>query len=410
MEAKFLRSDSNIGVVPMKVFSPSFPPDDTSTGVYIHVPFCRSRCLYCGFVTNLHDPELEEPYVRSVVHEIELWSERIAQGDFTISRQVDTIYFGGGTPSLIRPERIVRLIEAVHQHFCVADSPETTLEINPATADVSALRMLREAGVTRASLGIQSLDDAELQAMGRPHTARDALDAFEDLRRVGFAHISVDLIAGFPGQTRETVGRSLKDSLALGPEHLSVYLLEVKPHTRLAADIRGSIVPAPDDDLIADLYEDICAVTVASGYDHYEISNFSQPGFASRHNLKYWQDKVFLGCGPAAHGMTGRMRYAHKDVLADYQQAVNEGTLPFARVDELSPETRFKDALIMGLRLVQGLNLDLIGRRYGVDARAFVLETVGDLCRAGLCVLQDETLRLTERGRLLSNLVFERWV
>jgi oxygen-independent coproporphyrinogen III oxidase len=396
--------------VPMKAFSPSFPPDDTPIGMYIHVPFCRSRCHYCGFVTNLHDPDLEEPYVRSVMQEVALWSERISRGDFTISPQVDTIYFGGGTPSLLSPERIERLIRAVRQFFRVIDTPEITLEINPATVDRHALRMLREAGVTRASLGIQSLHDAELQAMGRPHSARDALDSFENLRRAGFDNISVDLIAGFPGQTRESLAQSLTQSLGLGPEHLSVYLLEVKPHTRLAADIRDRVVPAPDDDLVADLYEDICTVATARGYAHYEISNFCRPRFASRHNLKYWQDRVFLGCGPAAHGMTGRHRYANKDGLADYQGALDQGMLPCARMDELTADTRFRDALIMGLRLVRGLDLDLIGLRYAVDARAFVVETVGDLCEAGLCVLQGHTLRLTDKGRLLSNLVFARWV
>ncbi len=202
----------------MKSFSPSFPADDTSTGVYIHVPFCRSRCHYCGFVTNIHDPDLEEPYVRSVIREIELWSEQITQGSFTVSTQVDTLYFGGGTPSLLRPERIVRLIQAVRQSFRVVDFPEITLEVNPATADRPALRMLREAGVTRASLGIQSLHDAELRAMGRPHTAQDARDAFEDLRRAGFENISVDLIAGFPGQTRRVRGSESHGlSLALEP-------------------------------------------------------------------------------------------------------------------------------------------------------------------------------------------------
>ena len=394
----------------MTTFTPSFPLDDTPIGVYIHVPFCRSRCHYCGFVTNPHDSDLEEPYVRAVIQEIQLWSERIARGEFSINSEVDTLYFGGGTPSLLEPERVLRIVEAVRKCFRVVESPEITLEINPATADRTALRRLRNAGVNRASLGIQSLHDAELRAMSRPHTVQDALDAFDDLRDAGFENVSVDLIAGFPGQTREFVARSVREALSLEPEHLSVYLLEVKPGTILAANIQAQTVPEPDEDLIADLYEDICSAAAGRGYEQYEIANFCLPGHASLHNLKYWQDRVFLGVGAAAHGMTGRHRYANTGDLHEYEQAVSQPLLPCAHMQELTPETRFKDALIMGLRLVKGLDLDVLGCAYRVDARAYVEETIGDLSEAGLFVIQGSTLRLTDRGRLLSNVVFARWV
>lgn len=346
----------------------------------------------------------------AVIREIRLWSEQIGQGEFRINRDVDTVYFGGGTPSLVSPDRIVRILDTVRECFVVAEAPEITLEINPATADRSALALLRRAGVNRASLGVQSLRDEELRAMARPHSAQDALAAFEDLREVGFDNVSVDLIAGFPGQTRRSVQHTVERALALRPEHVSVYLLEVKAGTPLARAIESGSVPQPDDDLIADMYEDICAEAAASGYEQYEIANFALPGHASRHNLKYWQDQVFLGVGAAAHGMTGRHRYANREDLADYEQAVHAGMLPLAQVAALTAETRFKDALIMGLRLVAGVDLDVLGSSYGVDARAYVLETIGDLSDADLYVLDGTRLRLTDKGRLLSNVVFARWV
>jgi oxygen-independent coproporphyrinogen III oxidase len=412
-------------------FAPSYPPVDDKTGIYVHVPFCKSRCRYCGFVTNLHHQEWEERYLRDVIREMELWRERIDAGDCAVSDKVDTLYFGGGTPSLLRQEQLIGILAAFRRLFRIASDAEVTLEINPATVDRSALRTLRKAGFNRASLGIQSLLDSELQAMGRPHSARGALDAFRDLRATGFDNLSADLLSGFPGQTRESVARTLQGIVDLKPEHISVYLLEAKAGTPLSGDIDSGRVSPPDDDLAADLYEDVCGALSDAGYDQYEISNFSRPGRVARHNLKYWQDRIFLGFGPGAHGMTGRNRYAHVDALDAYSSAIGRGRLPIAWVAELTPETRFKEALIMGLRLVSGLDLSLLGRRYGVDARSFVLQTAGDLiaiadgdggkgspwgwggsegAETRLAGLRGDMLALTARGRLLSNVIFRRWV
>jgi oxygen-independent coproporphyrinogen-3 oxidase len=322
----------------------------------------------------------------------------------------DTLYFGGGTPSLLRPESISKLVSACTSFFRVVESPEITLEVNPATSTRPALRELRLAGVNRISLGIQSLNDDELLCMGRPHTASEAVSAFNDLRAAGFHNISVDLIAGFPGQSVESVASSLHRVLDLEPEHLSIYLVDIKSGTQLDALIREGALPAPDDDLAADLYDFIGEAATKAGYEHYEISNFARDGRFSRHNLKYWQDKIYLGLGAGAHGMTGRHRYANSEVLGDYQDTVREGRLPLASLSQLTPEVRFKDALIMGLRLVNGLDLSLLGERYGVDAVGFVRDTIGDLDQSGLFRFEGNTLLLTHRGRLLSNIIFSRWV
>jgi oxygen-independent coproporphyrinogen-3 oxidase len=249
-----------------------------------------------------------------------------------------------------------------------------------------------------------------LRRMGRRHTAEDALWAFAELRDAGFDNISLDLIAGYPGQERDTFVESLRRALQLRPEHISAYLLEVKPGTPLAKDIAQGVSPPVDDDLAADMYEDLLRITGEHGYEHYEISNFALPGLRSRHNLKYWRDVPFLGLGAAAHGMTGRVRYAHVEDTRQYIAKVRNGDLPFSDYRELTGEERLKDALIMGLRLVEGIDLGLLSDRYRVDIRPFIEETIGDLIEIGLCERIGDRLRLTDRGRLLSNMVFTRWL
>jgi len=387
-----------------------FPLDDGPAGIYIHVPFCRSRCTYCAFVTNLYSRDLEESYLRSLRREIELWSRGHCDGMLNPKVAADTIYFGGGTPSTLNPVHVARLLDCCRSGFHIDGSAEITLEINPATVSRVGLADLRQAGVNRVSLGVQSLDDNELAAMGRRHTAEEALLTFAELRSAGFTNISVDLIAGFPGQSRQSVAATIRTVVRLAPEHVSVYLLEIKEGTRLDALIRrGSVLP-PDDDLAADLYDDVRKQLTKAGYVHYEISNFARAGCFSKHNLKYWQDAVFVGLGPGAHGMTGRHRYANVYDFGAYVNRLDRGLLPFGSVTPLTPWGRFKDSLIMGARLVEGLDLKRLGQRYGIDAVEYVESTAGDLREAGLFVLEGGMLTLTDRGRLISNTLFARWV
>jgi oxygen-independent coproporphyrinogen-3 oxidase len=394
----------------MNDLKPAFPKDEQPFGIYIHVPFCLSRCVYCGFATTVYDPAQEEPYINAVIREMKLWgSEGDLQAPFATS-QADTIYIGGGTPSLLHVERLIMLIEGCKSCFRITPDPEITVEINPATAGPEAFRKMRAAGVNRASLGVQSFHDDELRAMGRPHTVSEAVSTFQELREAGFDNISVDLIAGFPGQSLDTLRISLEKVFELGPEHISAYLLEVKPGTRLERLLQRSEMPPIDEDLVADTYEQTVSQAQRAGYEQYEISNFAKPGKRSRHNLKYWRDGIFLGLGAAATGMNGRARYVNIEDPAMYVDAISRATLPQASLTELTPETRFKDALIMGLRLVEGMDLGLLGRRYQVDAKNFILATVGDLAEEGLFTLDHDRLSLTPRGRLLSNTVFARWV
>lgn len=389
---------------------PSLPHDEGPAGIYIHVPFCKGRCIYCGFTTNLYDPDSVDRYVRGVLREMELWNASEGKEFLPPGTTADTLYFGGGTPSLLKPNQISTLIEVCRSYFSLSSEPEVTIEVNPATATRAELRELRLEGVNRVSLGVQSFDDEDLRFMGRLHSSQDAYRAYEDLRQAGFENISVDLIAGMPNSDGTSVLNTLKQAIALGPEHLSIYLLEIKEGTALDALIGTGAVPAPDDDLAADLYEAICSIAAESRYEQYEISNFAREGKFALHNLKYWQDSIFLGLGPGAHGMTGRRRYANLSDLKAYDASIRRDRLPLATVTELTALSRFKDAMIMGLRLVRGVNLAILGDRYGIDAAAFVVKTISDLESHGLFQIENGVLTLTPRGRLLSNVIFSRWV
>ncbi len=416
-------------------FDPRFPETEDSMGLYVHIPFCLNRCHYCGFSTSPYAQGQIDPYVDGVCREASLRAD---------STPVQSIYFGGGTPSLLGASATASMLDACRAHFSLTASPEITLEINPVGPNLDP-KALRSIGVNRVSLGAQSFIDAELKLMGRRHSAVEAIAAFHALRKAGFTDISVDLLAGYPTQNPASLGRSIKTALDLDPEHVSVYLLEVKEDTPLARHISDGLIAAPDDDATADLYELLCETLTNAGYEHYEISNFAKPGHRSQHNLGYWRDRLYVGLGAGAHGMLrvighqepcnplqplsllagfhrtqtslqagalserGR-RYANVSDPIEYVRLIEEGRTPEAAVWEQSPLERFRDALIMGSRLTEGVDLRLLGRRYGMDAHRYVQETVGDLADAGLFTLTAERLRLTARGILLSNVVFARWV
>ncbi|MEW6350986.1 MAG: radical SAM family heme chaperone HemW [Thermodesulfobacteriota bacterium] len=389
---------------------PMFPaPSEEPLGIYVHVPFCKSRCAYCGFVTFPYRDELVDEYLSALAQEIRHKASALPRNRADKIPFFDTIYIGGGTPSVLPGTMLRELIDLCRTCFRVSDRAEVTVEANPGTVSRSALKDWQRAGVNRVSLGVQSLNARELTLMGRRHSAHDARASFRELRDAGFENISVDLIAGYPEQTVDSVLASLEGITELGPEHLSVYLLEVKHGTRLETEIREGLVKPVDDDIAADMYEEICRVSRSEGFEHYELSNFARNGKYSRHNLKYWQDREYVACGAGATGLVCGVRYTGFTDLHEYLRAIHEGA-PAWVAEELSADERFGEALIMGLRLVAGADLDALTDRYGIDARSFVRQTVGDLIDAELCTLNGARLQLTPRGRLLSNMVFARWV
>jgi oxygen-independent coproporphyrinogen-3 oxidase len=363
-------------------------------GIYVQVPFCQTRCTYCNFHTGVVASARFGPYVACVCGEIARHRELYAAAGVSLPAAiadavVDTIYIGGGTPSLLDPAHLERIVDAVEEHF-VTELSEVTLEADPETVTEDKAAAWVTAGINRISFGVQSFCDAELQAAGRMHRRADVYRAAGILREAGIRNISFDLIAGLPKQTRESWGESLESLVELGPEHVSVYLLEVDEGSRLGAELlrggkRYSANDVPGDDEMAEFYETACSVLRADGYEHYEISNWARPGFASRHNLKYWRREPYLGFGAGAHSFSGVERWANAHDAAGYVAALTAGRLPVEQHEKLTTEGALEEELFLGLRQLAGIDLARIEREYGVslDARFAPLTAAGLIERMG---------------------------
>lgn len=373
-------------------------------GLYVHVPFCEVKCSYCHFAIDPRRPDdhRQERYVRAVLTEMAAAEPGRA----------DTLYFGGGTPSLLAASRLGRVVEQARGRFGLPDDAEVTVEANPRDLDEDGYRALRAVGATRLSLGLQTLDDGVLGEMGRLHTAADAFAAVRQARSAGFGSVSVDLILGWPGETVERWRRNLDGVRALAPEHLSLYVLEVEGKTALSHRARQGRLDLPEEDLVADLYGETVHALEALGLRRYEISNFARPGFESRHNAKYWDDQPFLGFGLSAHSYRGDRRWWNHDTFVSYCAGVEECGGAGARAGErrLGPRERAAEAAFTGLRRREGVDLAAFRQRYGAD----LFEEYGENLRlpiaAGLLERSAERLRLTDRGVLLSNEVFQAFV
>jgi oxygen-independent coproporphyrinogen-3 oxidase len=364
-------------------------------GVYVHLPFCARKCAYCHFAIDPARPSeaRRDRYLRALTAEI-----AGAKGG-----AADTIYFGGGTPSLVPAGLIAGLIGTMRARYDLGPDPEITLEANPKDLDERGYAEFLETGVSRLSLGVQSFDDAVLREMLRDHTGAEAAHAAGVARSAGFRNISMDLILGWPGESRERFLESLRRLLDLGPDHVSLYVLETDGRTLVAHRAREGTLRLPDDDLVADLFEEAEDALAAVGLDAYEISNFARPGFESRHNLKYWDDGAFHAFGMSAHGFDEGVRYWNEATFGGYCGAIEaEGT---ARVGArtLSRDERLGDAVMTGLRLRRGIDRARFAARHGVD----VMDRFGDALRpsidAGLLTADPATVRLTRRGVLMSS-------
>jgi oxygen-independent coproporphyrinogen-3 oxidase len=378
----------------------------TRAGIYIHIPFCRARCSYCDFATGTYEGALADAYVRALASEVESFGAA-AEG-----AEADTVYFGGGTPSLLTPEQVGRLMRAVRRRFRVAADAEVTMEMNPGTVTPEALEGFREAGVNRASFGAQTFDEGELKRLGRTHTADDTRRTLSLLRAAGFDNISFDLIAGLPGQTLEGWSRNLDEALALRPQHLSLYLLEVHEGTPLAAQIREGRYHAPDADLAAEMYTLLAARTRLAGYEQYEISNFCLPRRESRHNMKYWTGEPYFGFGCSAHSFDGRRsRWSNERDARRYVELLGTSGSAVVERTELDERDASAEALFLGLRLLgRGVNLAEHRARFRRDVREEYSEDLSRFGEAGLIEFDGDIMRLTPSGALLSNEVFSAFV
>jgi oxygen-independent coproporphyrinogen-3 oxidase len=375
-------------------------------GIYVHIPFCRSRCSYCDFATSLYQSTLAERYVSAVAKEILSFKT-------TGTHLVDTIYFGGGTPSLLSPAQLARILEAIHS--CFGIKPETdlevTLEMNPGTVTLEILQEFRRLGVNRASFGAQTFDDRELARLGRSHTAEETRQTFRSLRDAGFTNVSFDLIAGLPGQTISEWNRNLDEALALRPEHLSFYLLEVHEGTPLADQIRRGMQPCTDDDLAAEMYELMLERACAAGYQHYEISNLCLPAFEARHNSKYWTGKPYYGFGCSAHSFDGKARrWSNERDVGRYAKLVEARDSAIVESTQLSKDEARAEAIFLGMRMMRGVSLQKYQQLFEADLREGHEDDLDRFREAGLIEFDGDLVKLTRSGALLSNEVFSAFI
>jgi oxygen-independent coproporphyrinogen-3 oxidase len=352
----------------------------------------------------MYSADLAERYVLNLVREIASWRE-------VEPETVDTIYFGGGTPSLLSPTQLESLLNATRQRFTISPHAEITLEINPGSAKEETLRSFRSLGINRASFGAQTFDDSELARLGRSHNADDTRRTFRYLRDAGFDNVSFDLIAGLPGQTMAGWQRNLDEALTLRPDHLSFYLLEVHQGTPLADHIKKGIQPTPDDDLAAEMYAVMLDRASQAGYEHYEISNLCLPGFDSRHNTKYWTAAPYYGFGCSAHSYDGDYRrWANERDIARYLGMIESGSSAVASETLLTEADRQAEAVFLGLRMMQGFSFTEYQQLFGADLRTKHETDLTRFREAGLIESSGDIFKLTRAGALLSNEVFAAFV
>ena len=357
------------------------------TALYIHVPFCQRRCAYCGFYSTTH-AELQDAYVAALLREM---------AARPCADEIGTVYLGGGTPSQLGEERLGRILSRARVYYNICADAEVTVEVNPDDVTPSLVSALREAGVNRVSMGIQSFDDGELHAVGRRHTAEEACRAVETLSRGGISNISIDLMYGLPGQTLESFARSIDAALRLPVQHISSYALSVEPGTPLAARLQsGSFVEASDEQMLA-MYTLLRERLTAAGYEHYEISNFARPGYASRHNSSYWDGTPYIGLGPGAHGYDGHhTRRANAPDLRAYIAAPDDAP---HTLEHLTPDALYDELVFTRLRTRRGLSVAEVP----ADRRDYLLHMAAPHIVSGRLTLTDNVLRLTPAALFISD-------
>ena len=396
--------------------------------LYLHIPFCVTKCNYCDFNTYAGIEDLMPEYVSAMVEEIGMWGEGL--GDEAL---VATIFFGGGTPSLLPVDDVTRILDACQRGFNFESGVEVTLESNPGDLSVEHLEGLRGAGVNRLSIGAQSFSDAHLLALTRRHSAAEAERAFLMVREAGFDNVNLDLMFGLPRQTLEEWKESVTRVVGLGPEHLSLYALTLEEGTPLHRDVYRGGTPEPDSDLAAEMYQYAMEALGESGYEQYEISNWAKAGRGCRHNLVYWRNEQYLGIGAGAHSFLGGCRFAEERNPRRYVNRVGEleavggwgrlpvgdreamaeslkGKGPVSEVEVISEAVEMGETMMMGLRLMEGVSGEGFRGQFGRSLGSVFGRDLEEMRALGLLEEEGDRWRLTDRGKLLGNEVFQRFV
>jgi oxygen-independent coproporphyrinogen III oxidase len=362
-------------------------------GLYIHIPFCREKCAYCDFY-SITDHLLIDRFVAALKQEAAM---TLSEKGLT----VDSLYIGGGTPSILKEDQIIGIINFIYNQANIYINSEITIEVNPESVRHEWLKAVREAGANRVSIGIQSFDDKALSFLGRIHSVSQGREAVAAARAAGFDNVGLDVIYGFPGQTRAGLEADLKQAIALGPEHISCYMLTIEPGTPLEGALRRKAFQPLPDSRQGDLFLAAAEVLTGNGYLHYEISNFARgPETRARHNTKYWQRVPYVGLGPAAHSYSGSARsWNVRDVTA-YVESLSGGRLPRLSEEVLTVRQKMMEALYLGLRLADGLEIDAFNREFAVDFQALFAPVLQEHLSAGLMEMAQGRCRLSTRGML----------
>ncbi|MBT4125145.1 MAG: radical SAM family heme chaperone HemW [Chloroflexi bacterium] len=395
------------------------PTYDGGIGLYLHVPFCQTKCPYCDFNTYAGIEDQISGYVRSLQDELIGWANVLGHPP------VRTIFLGGGTPSYLPPADLEAIHQTIRDAFRVEDSAEITMECNPGDVTAEKAASWLASGVNRISMGVQSFDDELLGLLGRRHTAAEAKEAFKTLRKAGFVNQSIDLIYGLPYQSAKQWSDTLDKTIDLEPEHISLYSLQIEQGTPLAVDVEAGKYPIPDDDLAADMYEEAQTRLGENGFSQYEISNWSKPDMESRHNIIYWLNEPYLGVGPGAHSWLAGQRFAnlrsprryttivgtdYENGAADPVSAMTSPAGPVEMVDITTPAIDVAETMMMGMRLNQGVTHERFEKRFGAAVDVIFPDEVARLTKLGLIDITKEAVLLSERGRLLGNEVFAEFI
>ncbi len=374
-------------------------------GVYIHIPICKSKCHYCSFRSQTMTPELTARYCRSLIREIESFSAARLRGC-----PVDSLYLGGGTPSILSSPQLTDILSACRNFLPIQPDCEVTIECNPGTLSQEKLEAYANGGINRISLGAQSFHDPELAALGRSHGRQDILQTVRQIRAQGIRNLNLDLIMGLPGQQKTAWLENLQAAVTLDVQHLSVYMLELEPEVPLCKSLSRGSSPLPPDDAVANWYLETVDRLGGRGYRQYEISNFCRPGMECRHNLKYWQRVPVYGFGLGSHSFDGRSRYANLSDLEFYLEAVDSGRPTIEWRNDLKPSRELEETLFLGLRLSGGIDWSEIRRHFDADLVLACEAAIGGLLETEWLISEGTRLKLTPRGMLLSNEIFQRFI
>lgn len=395
------------------------PTYDNGIGLYLHVPFCQTKCPYCDFNTYAGIEDQIPAYLRALKRELEGWGELLSHPP------VRTIFFGGGTPSYLPVGGISEIQSTIRASFGIVDAAEITMECNPGDVSLENAKAWLGSGTNHISMGVQSFDDGLLKLLGRRHTAIEAKQAFSTLRRAGFRNLSIDLIYGLPYQTVEQWSDTLDETIALDAEHISLYGLQIEQRTPLAVDVEAGKYPVPDDDLAADMYEEAQRRLGSNGFEQYEISNWAKQGQKSQHNLLYWLNEPYLGVGPGAHSWIDGQRFAnlksprrYVDIVNDDYEATGSNPVasmqtpvgPVEQVEETTPAVDIAETMMMGMRLNGGVAHKRFEKRFGRQINDVFPQELKRLLKLGLIKVTDDAVLLSERGRLLGNEVFAEFI